>query len=122
MSTTPAAPGNTGSVSNWQNAFVRRLPLRITVIVLCLVWSLPTLGLLITSFRPFRDASPDTYGAGRYLEPEQLAEGRVLLEYNLAYNTYSANNDEWSVGGPVLLPPVVSLMTRPLKDEVDSRQ
>jgi len=52
MTTRPAAPGNNGSVSNWQNAFVRRLPLRIAVIALCLIWSLPTLGLLISSIRP----------------------------------------------------------------------
>jgi alpha-glucoside transport system permease protein len=39
-------------VSNWQNAFVRRLPLRIAVIAICLIWSLPTLGLLVSSIRP----------------------------------------------------------------------
>jgi len=43
--------GGTGAVSNWQNAFVRRLPLRIAVIAICVLWSLPTLGLLISSFR-----------------------------------------------------------------------
>jgi hypothetical protein len=49
-------------------------------------------------FLPFADAlaGSETYGAGRYLEPEQLADGRVLLDFNLAYNPYCAYNDEWS--------------------------
>ena len=33
----------------------RRLPLRIAVIAICLVWSLPTLGILVSSFRDARD-------------------------------------------------------------------
>lgn len=32
--------------------FVNRVPLHLVIIVLCLVWLLPTLGLLVTSFRP----------------------------------------------------------------------
>lgn len=49
-------------------------------------------------FLPFADAlaGQETYGAGRYLEPEPLADGRVLLDFNLAYNPYCAYNDEWS--------------------------
>jgi alpha-glucoside transport system permease protein len=50
--TRPAAAGRTGAVANWQSVFVRRLPLRLAVVGLCLLWSLPTLGLLISSFRP----------------------------------------------------------------------
>lgn len=49
-------------------------------------------------FLPFADAlaGSETYGAGRYLEPEPLADGRVLLDFNLAYNPYCAYNDDWS--------------------------
>lgn len=49
-------------------------------------------------FLPFADAlaGSETYGAGRYLEPEQLADGRVLIDFNLAYNPYCAYNDAWS--------------------------
>lgn len=36
----------------------------------------------------FRDATSgrETYGVGRYLDPERLPDGRWLLDFNLAYN------------------------------------
>lgn len=51
-----------------------------------------------TLFLPFVDslAGRETYGAGRYLEPEQLDDGRVLLDFNLCYNPYCAYNERWS--------------------------
>jgi uncharacterized protein (DUF1684 family) len=49
-------------------------------------------------FLPFADtlAGSETYGAGRYLEPEELPDGRFLIDFNLAYNPYCAYNDNWS--------------------------
>ena len=49
-------------------------------------------------FMPFADslAGQETYGAGRYLEPELLADGRLLIDFNLAYNPYCAYNANWS--------------------------
>jgi len=49
-------------------------------------------------FLPFVDATaPDeTYGAGRYLEPHELADGLLLVDFNLAYNPYCAYNERWS--------------------------
>ncbi|HEU4325291.1 MAG TPA: DUF1684 domain-containing protein [Roseiflexaceae bacterium] len=49
-------------------------------------------------FLPFADAlaGRETYGAGRYLEPERLGDGRVLVDFNLAYNPYCAYSDDWS--------------------------
>ena len=49
-------------------------------------------------FLPFADAlrGRETYGAGRYLEPEPLGDGRFLVDFNLAYNPYCAYNDAWS--------------------------
>jgi uncharacterized protein (DUF1684 family) len=49
-------------------------------------------------FIPFVDATaPDeTYGSGRYLEPEDLGDGRLHVDFNLAYNPYCAYNDRWS--------------------------
>ncbi len=35
----------------WRPAFVRSLPLRLTVFFICFLWTLPTLGLLVTSVR-----------------------------------------------------------------------
>ena len=49
-------------------------------------------------FLPFVDsqAPKETYGAGRYLEPEPLGGGRFAVDFNLAYNPYCAYNDHWS--------------------------
>jgi hypothetical protein len=49
-------------------------------------------------FLPFADslAGTETYGAGRYLEPEPRGKNRVLVDFNLAYNPYCAYNDQYS--------------------------
>ena len=49
-------------------------------------------------FLPFADAlaGAETYGAGRYLEPESLGGGKFLVDFNLAYNPYCAYNENWS--------------------------
>ncbi len=49
-------------------------------------------------FLPFVDslAGKETYPAGRYLEPEPLSGGTLLVDFNLAYNPYCAYNDRWS--------------------------
>src|SRR5579859_230041 len=49
-------------------------------------------------FLPFADAlaGSETYGAGRYLEPEPLGGGRFLVDFNVAYNPYCAYSPNWS--------------------------
>ena len=49
-------------------------------------------------FMPLVDgkAGVETYPAGRYLEVEQLANGKFLVDFNLAYNPYCAYNEQWS--------------------------
>ena len=49
-------------------------------------------------FLPFADslAGEETYGAGRYLEPEDIGDKRILVDFNLAYNPYCAYNEKWS--------------------------
>lgn len=49
-------------------------------------------------FLPFVDdqAGEETYGAGRYLEPQELKDGKVLVDFNYAYNPYCAYNDLYS--------------------------
>ena len=49
-------------------------------------------------FLPFVDAlaNQETYGAGRYLEPEPVGGNRFRVDFNLAYNPYCAYNDAWS--------------------------
>lgn len=49
-------------------------------------------------FMPFADslAGDETYGAGRYLEPSRLPDGRFEVDFNHAYNPYCAYNEMWS--------------------------
>ncbi len=49
-------------------------------------------------FLPFVDsqANKETYGAGRYLEPEPIGGGKFLVDFNVAYNPYCAYNPNWS--------------------------
>jgi alpha-glucoside transport system permease protein len=35
----------------WRPAFIRSLPLRLSVLIICFLWTVPTLGLLVTSVR-----------------------------------------------------------------------
>lgn len=48
-------------------------------------------------FLPFVDSLADveTYGAGRYVEPEPSGNGKFLIDFNMAYNPYCAYNDNW---------------------------
>ncbi len=49
-------------------------------------------------FLPFRDATcaDQSYGAGRYLEPEEATDGKLMVDFNLAYNPYCAYNEMYS--------------------------
>jgi alpha-glucoside transport system permease protein len=51
--TAPAQPIEqpTARVSAWRPAFIRSVPLRLSVFLICLLWTIPTLGLLVTSVR-----------------------------------------------------------------------
>ena len=49
-------------------------------------------------FLPFVDARAgrETYGAGRYLDLHALEDGRLLVDFNYAYNPYCAYNERWT--------------------------
>jgi uncharacterized protein len=49
-------------------------------------------------FLPFVDAGAgrETYGAGRYLEVHEMEHGRLLVDFNYAYNPYCAYNEAYS--------------------------
>ena len=53
-------------------------------------------------FLPFRDATSgsETYGAGRYLEPQELGSGDLLVDFNLAYNPFCAYSESYSCPMP----------------------
>ncbi|MCW5876536.1 MAG: DUF1684 domain-containing protein [Anaerolineales bacterium] len=56
-------------------------------------------------------AGNETYGAGRYLEPEQLPDGKFLIDFNLAYNPYCAYNDAWNCP----IPPAENRLSVPIR-------
>ena len=64
-------------------------------------------------FVPFVDAtSPEeTYGAGRYLELEELGDGSFLADFNLAYNPYCAYSEEYSCP----IPPAENRIMAPIR-------
>lgn len=49
-------------------------------------------------FLPFVDATApqETYGAGRYLEPEPVGTDKLLVDFNVAYNPYCVYGEQWS--------------------------
>lgn len=55
-------------------------------------------------FVPFIDstAPQETYGAGRYLEPEQIGTDKLLVDFNAAYNPYCVYGPQWSCPIPPL--------------------
>lgn len=64
-------------------------------------------------FVPFRDATAgdETYEVGRYLEPKLLPDGRINLDFNLAYNPYCAYNHGWSCP----IPPFENVLKSPIR-------
>lgn len=64
-------------------------------------------------FVPFVDATSgdETYGAGRYLELEELGDGSFLADFNLAYNPYCAYNDRYSCP----IPPAENRVAAPIR-------
>jgi uncharacterized protein (DUF1684 family) len=50
------------------------------------------------AFVPFTDATSgrETYGAGRYLEPESLGDDRFHVDFNLAYNPWCVYSPHFS--------------------------
>lgn len=56
-------------------------------------------------------AGSETYGAGRYLDPEQLSDGKFLIDFNLAYNPYCVYNDMWNCP----IPPAENRLSVPIR-------
>lgn len=77
------------------NKFLERIPLNLVIIILCLLWLLPTFGLLVTSLRPLQDVNEtgwwtvlqDPPGIAAYEEycgECHGANGDAIAEANLA--------------------------------------
>jgi len=48
-------------------------------------------------FLPFRDgtAGKETYELGRYLDPQERPDGKLIVDFNYAYNPYCAYAEGW---------------------------
>ena len=66
-----------------------------------------------TFFAPFLDKTnrEQTYGGGRYLDLTRDADGKLTIDFNLAYNPYCAYNHAWSC----VLPPVENTIDQPVR-------
>lgn len=66
-----------------------------------------------SAFVPFRDqtSGDETYGAGRYLEPETLDGSKYLVDFNLAYNPWCAYSALYSCP----LPPEENHLSVPVR-------
>ncbi len=64
-------------------------------------------------FLPFRDgtAGSEAYAVGRYLDPRALPDGRLILDFNFAYNPYCAYSDGWSCP----IPPAENVTAVPIR-------
>jgi uncharacterized protein (DUF1684 family) len=64
-------------------------------------------------FLPFRDRTSghETYGAGRYVEVAPARDGRVVVDFNYAYNPNCAYSPDWSCP----LPPPENWLKVPLE-------
>lgn len=53
-------------------------------------------------FLPFRDstAGNETYSVGRYVDPKARPDGKLVIDFNMAYNPYCAYNMGWSCAIP----------------------
>jgi alpha-glucoside transport system permease protein len=89
--TAPATSVGRGAARTaWRPAFIRSAPLRIAVIGICLLWSLPTLGLFVTSFRNPRDITSSGWWEA-LLRP--LQEGQwSLSNYNVVLGSEGMGN------------------------------
>ncbi len=61
----------------------------------------------------FRDATTgrETYGTGRYVDPERMPDGRYLLDFNLAYNPACAVSDHYNCP----IPPRANVLKVPIR-------
>jgi uncharacterized protein (DUF1684 family) len=64
-------------------------------------------------FLPFRDstAGEETYSVGRYLDPKARPDGKLQVDFNMAYNPYCAYNTGWSCA----IPPFENRIAAPIR-------
>ena len=89
--TAPARSVERGAARTaWRPEFIRRAPVRIAVIGICLLWTLPTLGLFVTSFRNPRDITTSGWWDA-LLQPFRDAQW-TLSNYNVVLSSEGMGN------------------------------
>ncbi len=69
------------------NKFFNRLPVHVIIIVILIIWIVPTLGLLITSFRPLNDIN--TTGWWTVFSPQTIRDnGTTIAAPRFTLNNY----------------------------------
>jgi uncharacterized protein (DUF1684 family) len=73
-------------------------------------------------FLPFRDqtAGVETYELGRYLDPRERPDGKLVVDFNYAYNPYCAYREGWSCPIPPaenVLPARIEAGERSFRDQ-----
>ena len=60
----------------------------------------------------FRDATTgrESYGVGRYVDPERLPDGRYVLDFNMAYNPACAFSEHYNCP----IPPKANTLKLPI--------
>jgi len=61
----------------------------------------------------FRDATgrTETYTIGHYLDPQETPDGKLVIDFNMAYNPYCAYNDRWTCP----IPPRENIVDVPIR-------
>ncbi|MEM5775813.1 MAG: hypothetical protein AAGU05_12500, partial [Anaerolineaceae bacterium] len=69
------------------NKFINRLPIHVIIIVILIIWIVPTLGLLITSFRPLNDINTSGWWTV-FTRPVIQDNGATLAAPRFTLNNY----------------------------------
>src|SRR3954451_5221612 len=93
--TAPAqAAERSRTIVGWRPAFIRSAPLRIAVVAICALWSIPTVGLLVTSVRNPKDITTSGWWDA--------------LLHPLQQNQWTLDNYQAVIASEGFIPPIIT--------------